>query len=235
MIYTSGWPDYDEMHFVRRYLRPGDGFVDVGANIGIFTLLAARYVGPHGRVLALEASRRAFQRLTENVALNQLGNSVEPRFLAVGPESGTVQFLQQHDLINRLVVPADHQAPDSRMEEVPCVTLDELLGGGSFAMGKIDIEGAELLAFRGGERILEQGNPPVWLLELKGRLLVRFGHSPEDVAGLLHRHRFRLAVYEADTNRLAFPPTPWQTHGNVLAIHESQIEHVERRLSESVR
>ena len=40
MIYTNGWYDYDDMHFVHRYLRPGDAVIDVGANIGVYTLLS---------------------------------------------------------------------------------------------------------------------------------------------------------------------------------------------------
>ena len=54
-IYFGGLPDYEEMTFMKRFLRPGDGFIDGGANEGMFTLLAAQLVGPSGAVHAFEA------------------------------------------------------------------------------------------------------------------------------------------------------------------------------------
>ena len=72
MIYSSGWPDFDDMYFVSRYLRPGDAVMDVGANMGIYTLLMAAAVGPTGRLLAFEPGEGAFEILTANVRLNQL-------------------------------------------------------------------------------------------------------------------------------------------------------------------
>ena len=83
MIYTNGWYDYDDMHFVHRYLRPGDAVIDVGANIGVYTLLAASVVGDQGKVVAFEPGRQSFARLQENVQLNGL-HQVETRRAAVG-------------------------------------------------------------------------------------------------------------------------------------------------------
>lgn len=56
LIYFGGLPDFEEMTFMQRYLRPGDGFIDAGANVGLYTLLAAKLVGPTGAVHAFEAS-----------------------------------------------------------------------------------------------------------------------------------------------------------------------------------
>ena len=88
------------------------------------------------------------------------------------------------------------------------------------------------MAFRGGQQILRAGNPPVWLLELKDRLLRRFDSSAASFAAFLDQHGFRLAIYNADANQLSFPPKPWEEHGNVLAIHRDHVQHVEDRLNE---
>jgi predicted methyltransferase len=68
VIYFTPYYDYDEMHFLQRYLRPGDVVIDAGANIGTYTLLAATCVGPTGQVIAFEPAPVAFARLRENVA-----------------------------------------------------------------------------------------------------------------------------------------------------------------------
>ena len=91
VIYSGGWPDFDDMHFMQRYLRPGDALVDIGANIGVYTLLAASLVGSRGRVLAFEPGRRAFERLEENLRINDL-RQVETRCAAVSDHPGTVRL-----------------------------------------------------------------------------------------------------------------------------------------------
>ena len=60
--------------FLRDHLRPGGVFVDVGANVGVFTVMAARMVGPSGRVIAIEASPRVYPYLAHNVRTNGLEN-----------------------------------------------------------------------------------------------------------------------------------------------------------------
>ncbi len=231
MIYTNGWYDYDEMYFVQRYLRPGDAVVDIGANIGVYTLLAASCVGDQGRVLAFEPSRQVYTRLEENVRMNGL-DQVEAQCLAIGSAPGTVQFLQELDVSNRISVSSDQTGELGRVENVPCITLDMALEGTRFALGKIDIEGAEYMVFQGGPRMLQEANPPIWLLELKDRLLRRFGSSAAELSQLLRNAGYELAVYNANRRQLLFCDAPWHERGNVLAIHRSAREAIQTRLSQ---
>ena len=229
MIYTNGWYDYDDMHFVRGYLRPGDAVVDVGANIGVYTLLAAAVVGNQGKVVAFEPGRESFARLQENVQLNQL-RQVELRHAAVGEARSMVSFYQDMDLINH-IVPADQQPTLGATEFVQCVTLDDELAGQGFDLGKIDIEGAELMAFRGAQQMLRRANPPVWLVEVKDSLLRRYGNTIRELAHLLQVSGFELGNYDADRGLLLFPPEPWQGHENVQAIHRTALDRVRSRLA----
>lgn len=100
-LYTGGRPDYHEMEFMAHFLRPGDGFVDVGANIGVYALLAASFVGQDGRVDAFEPVPIAFDRLRENVALNGLGQ-VHAHQVALGASAGTARITVRHDTMNRI-------------------------------------------------------------------------------------------------------------------------------------
>jgi FkbM family methyltransferase len=230
MIYANGWYDYDDMHFVQGYLRPGDAVVDVGANIGVYTLLAAAVVGDQGKVVAFEPGREAFARLQENVQLNRL-HQVELHCAAVGETRGMVSFFQNQDLINRIALADEQPTQPDAIEFVPCVALDEELAGERFDLGKIDIEGAELMAFRGAQQMLQRANPPVWLVELKDRLQRRYGSTARELARLLQASGFELGNYDADRGLLSFPPEPWQGHENVLAIHRTALDRVRSRLA----
>src|SRR5262249_20876384 len=73
LIYCCNFEE-TERAFLNRFLRPGDIFIDVGANIGLYTLIAAARVGPSGRVVALEPTTTTFARLMDNVQLNKFSN-----------------------------------------------------------------------------------------------------------------------------------------------------------------
>lgn len=92
-LYVFGTWEPSLTAYVRSRLRPGDVFVDIGANVGYFTLLAARLVGPDGHVVAIEPLPRTVERLRSNVAANQLANvSVVP--LVASDRDGDVEIYQ---------------------------------------------------------------------------------------------------------------------------------------------
>ena len=84
-------------------------------------------------------------------------------------------------------------------------------------MGKMDIEGAEPLALQGAERMLKEGNPPVWLLEMN-RALRHYGYTEEGLQDWLGERGYDLALYDADKGVLEVPAKPWTVSANVLAV-----------------
>jgi len=230
MLYCAGQPDYHEMRFMRHYLRPGDGFVDVGANVGVYTIYAASCVGRHGRIESLEPGPKALTRLYENVRLNGL-TDVRIHPVAAGTEDGRAYFGIGYDTQNRLEVDPSRELTLNKIE-VPCARLDNLLAGERYAMGKMDIEGAEPLALEGAGKMLEARNPPVWLLEMNGSLH-HYGFTEEGLRDWLAARGYDLALYDSDSRRLEFPTTPWLARPNVLAIARTQREMVLRRIMES--
>ncbi|MCA9242804.1 MAG: FkbM family methyltransferase [Phycisphaerales bacterium] len=232
MIYSSGWPDFDEMYFVARYLRPGDSFIDVGANIGIYSLLMGSIVGPTGRGVAFEAGSKAYKILCENLALNQQRH-VEVRCVAIGPTEGKVAFLQNQDLTNRIVAASEAPA-DGDFAMMDCTTLDTVLDR-PFALGKIDIEGAEPMAFEGGRQMLSGGKPAVWIMEFKDRLLRKFNWSAEAFAKVVQDLGYRFGQYDARANEITFSDRGWVDHENVIVVFESAIDTVRERLATGPR
>jgi len=150
---------------IGRTLRPGGVFVDVGANIGTFTIPAADHVGPSGKVVAIEASPNVFGVLQKNVALNNIGN-VKLICAAAGSSNDEARFYP---------APTDHFGMGSRAPQfnatpisVPCVTLDSLVrefGLPSVDLIKIDVEGFELDVLKGAIELLGRERPPPVIFE----------------------------------------------------------------------
>src|SRR6266496_451229 len=95
LIYCRNF-EVTEREFVNRFLRPGDVFVDVGANIGLFTLIAASRVGPTGKVIAFEPTSETYERLVGNVRLNRLRN-VDCVRSALSDHSGELDLVRSVD------------------------------------------------------------------------------------------------------------------------------------------
>jgi len=91
VIYFNGLPDYWEMKFIQAYLRPGDNFLDIGANVGVYTILATSCIGVDGSVDAFEPLDVTAGRIEDQLTLNQLGN-VEVHRLAVSDVNQVIDF-----------------------------------------------------------------------------------------------------------------------------------------------
>lgn len=231
VIYYGGRPDWDEMGFVAHYLRPGDAVIDVGANMGAYTLLAAGLVGEAGRVEAFEAGTLSLQRLRENVSLNAFEKRVRIHAAAASDAPGVVRFTQDHDTTNRI---ASGGAADGSIEtqagaiDVPAVRLDDALAGGRFAFAKVDVEGAEFRVLQGAPRLLAERNPPVWLIELS-EAVRSYGGTEEQVEQWLAERGYRFHLYDADRRELRRGERLWQQSGNLLAIADEHVKSVLER------
>src|SRR5207249_4055000 len=143
-LLIDGVYEVQAIDFVLKRLKPGAVFVDVGANIGVFTLPAARKMGPAGRVIAIEPSPRIFPYLERNVALNKLSNVRCIQCAAYDRDGGTAPFYE---------APVDHFGMGSlgaqfHNEPVPvlCRRLDHVLkeqGIERVDVIKVDVEGFE--------------------------------------------------------------------------------------------
>ena len=234
MVYFNRLPDPAEMLFLQRYLRPGDGAIDAGANVGIYTLLMASLVGANGRVLAFEPADKAFAYLADNVRMNAL-EQVALRKAAIADFCGSADFNQGEDEANALS--SLRESPLGR-RLVDVVTLDSEINDASYAACKIDVEGAEFAALKGAERSLSVANPPVLLLELTNRTLVRSGSSVDEVRSWLKERGYELWTYVPDANLLE----PWVERprkpghvGDAIAIASARLEKVRARLEGTAR
>src|ERR1700744_6152126 len=136
-------PDLPEMLAWRRELRDGGLFVDVGANVGTYTIWAAEL---GAEVIALEPAADTFRLLQENIALNRY--PVTAVRAAAGDHCGTARFTAGLDTGNRL------SSDGTALADL--VTIDSLVGGRRVAGMKVDVEGFELDVLRGAARALAE-------------------------------------------------------------------------------
>jgi FkbM family methyltransferase len=146
-----------------REIRPGATVFDIGANVGFVTLVAARLVGPNGRVVAFEPVPENVESIKENLALNEV-DWVELRETAIGREGGSARMIVSDvSAFSRLETIS---VPDAEREriDVSITSIDELVGSGSVPapdLVKIDVEGAELEVIEGMRRTIAEHHPVI--------------------------------------------------------------------------
>jgi FkbM family methyltransferase len=157
MVYLKQEEEAD-LQALPRLLRFGDTFVDCGANVGLWSLVAASLVGRTGMVHAFEPNPATFEKLTQNVErVDHLETNVKLHQAAVGSAKGYADFLPLHEHNISSIV---YQAVRGTIR-VPVTTLNQTLSGKRVDGIKIDVEGYELQVLRGGEELLERWKP--WL------------------------------------------------------------------------
>jgi len=189
VVQRGEFHDWDTAKFITEFLREGDTFVDVGANIGLYTLPAA---AKKARVVAVEPSAKNRGRLEENLALNGL-TSVKIEACALGEIEGEMAFCDD-DALAHVEIAGDGP-------KVPVKRLDAILPGGEIALLKVDVEGFELAVFRGAEIAMRAGRLPVILFEMN-HSYERYGVTEAQIFGFLREHGYQIARYEHDARRL---------------------------------
>lgn len=228
--------DYEvkERLFLRRYLRSADVFIDIGANIGLFTIEAAVKVGKGGHVYAFEPSPRTCHRLQENIRLNRLGNVLTLQMAAAdrpGMDKLTVST-DGYDAWSSLGKPIGGESFE--VVEVPVVTLDQFVEknglGGRIAMIKIDVEGWETSVLKGGSGFLSAPDAPLLQVEFTREAAMNAGSSCEELFQLILSLGYQLFIYETMHNRLQLVPRnlDWE-YENLFAVKD--VEKANRRLA----
>lgn len=180
-----------------RLVRPGMTVVDIGANIGAHTLPLARLVGPSGRVIAIEPTAWAVQKLAANLALNPALSAVvkvHQAMLVEKPQDRLAdEIYASWPLHDRNVHPKLRALPKSTAG-ASALTLDEVVRGEKLVRVdfiKLDVDGYEGSVLRGGLNTLKRDRPTM-ILELSPYLLAEKGERFADLLGMLDACGYRL-------------------------------------------
>jgi FkbM family methyltransferase len=193
LIYKGGF-ELEERQLVCKFLRRGDTFVDLGANIGLYTLAASKAVTLAGRVFAFEPCSGTYARLLENVERNRLTN-IQCRRIAMSSSGGSLMMTissDGFDAWNSAGRPTMGARFDD--ESVPCETWDSFVEQeglrGAVQLVKVDIEGWEGHFLAGGAGELSRPDAPSMLIELNNVAAEAAGSSVD-----LLRHQLKALGY----------------------------------------
>jgi len=167
--YYLGLMEFEEMGFLLHYLRSGELFCDVGANIGAYTILASGAAG--SRSVSFEPVPLTYQGLLDNMSINRLlGGLVSCHNIGIGPEDGELEFTSSQGSANHVCLSSGEGGALKR----PVKSLDNALGGELPHFLKVDVEGFETQVIAGARRTLDNPDLNVIILELRG-LGTRYG------------------------------------------------------------
>jgi FkbM family methyltransferase len=210
-----------ELEFILKVLRPGMTFFDIGANVGVFTVPAAKKLCT-GRVFAFEPAAWTYERLLENVRLNRVTNVHAVRS-AVGEINGKASLkvnVGGKDGLNTLGRPTHTDSEVIAEETVPVISLDEFVRTNSVCrvdVMKVDVEGAELFVLRGAENLLRGENAPLILYE-SGFLSSGFDYHPVEQMWLLQKHGYLFFIMDQRKGRISVPTNQQAYNTMVIAV-----------------
>ena len=199
----------------------GDHVIDVGANLGLFSVMCAAIVGKDGKVLAAEPVPQMLNILRSNIARNKLENVIVFAGAVTNTrqtcEIHTVEGGEEYSSLQSIAHPDRPEGKEVKIA-VPGIPLDELVEqhGLRPAIIKVDTEGAEGLVFSGAKQTLTRDRPIV-LSELDDRLLKGFDWSSGKVVELFQSCKYR--VLDQATQKVLSPACNYFV-GDILAIPE---------------
>ncbi len=208
------WPgvyDFEEMSFIMHYLRPDDLFIDAGANIGVFTVLASGVTG--ARTIAFEPAPFAFQFLTRNVWLNNLSSLASARNMALGNQLGKVRFTSDLGTENHII----QGEKNVKSVEVEATTLDEQTKYLEPTVIKIDVEGFEHAVLAGAQNCLAKPSLSALIVERVGNAN-KFGGDEVILHKNIRNQGFIPCTY--DPLKRSLFQIPDESFGNIIYIRD---------------
>jgi FkbM family methyltransferase len=170
----AGFMEYEDMIFLLHALQPTETFVDVGANIGAYTILASKVVQSHS--IAFEPLPETANRLKDQIHVNRIESIVDVRNMGVGDKKGALFFTNNNDTVNKVSLAGESE----NTTRVEVGTLDTELTEDVQYFFKIDVEGFEYNVLEGGSKILSSPNVSAIIIELNDSG-EEFGHSYEEI------------------------------------------------------
>jgi FkbM family methyltransferase len=211
-----------EVSFILDVVEPGMTFFDVGANAGLFAMVAAKKIGAKN-VFAFEPCSATCDLLRQNLRLNHLQEvSVTQAAVGESVSEGVLQVNSRgRDALNTLGQPVHPYSEVVGQEKVRITTIDAFTAEHQIPrvdVMKVDIEGAELMLFRGARELLQRADAPVILYEGFGFLTRGFGYHPVEILWLLESCGFTLLLLDGDTGKISALDSGYQYDSMVIAV-----------------
>lgn len=191
VIYWTGFHEFRELLFLHQYLKADMTFVDVGANLGEYSLFAAKRL-TQGRVLAFEPLPSMRTLLQENIAMNKLSN-IEVFPVGLSSHAETLTIYEFDDANEGLATFYPGHRGSKPSIDLPLRSLDEVIGSLKLSRVdfiKMDIEGGELKALQGCRSVIERFKP-VFLVEINEESYRAAGYTVDDVVAFFNEFGYK--------------------------------------------
>lgn len=211
---------------LKNLLRDDTTFIDIGANIGYFSLLVAKSA-PNGRIVAFEPVSYLFEALQKNIALNYIRN-IQPVKTAIGEkEEDRLIYLsaRDNDGMSSLHKPENYSGINEIVKVIP---LDSWFAGSGFTkidIIKIDVEGYELAVLQGMKEVLILFQPHI-LLELNPVTLSYFSLTPENVLSYISQLSYKPFIISESGKFITMPAEAINETINIALIHNERLNSV---------
>lgn len=225
-VYT-GLHEFEDMAYLLHVLRPGDGFIDAGANVGAYTILAGAVLG--ARCYAFEPVPDTYKRLLENIRVNGLDCLVRCFNLGLSSQAGQLRFSGDQDTENHALLDGQHASLEI---EVAVDTLDNVCTEFSPAIIKIDVEGFETAVLEGARTLLDHKDLHSVIMELNGSGTT-YGYDESAILDLMAGYGFDTYAYNPFTRKLHPLNGKNASSGNTLFVRN--LSYVEQRLHDAER
>jgi FkbM family methyltransferase len=188
----------EEQCFIKYFLRRNDVFIDVGSNIGLFSLLAAKIVGKNGKVFSFEPTPETFRWLQHNIFINGIKN-ISSINIALSNYSGEQEFNISHegfDAWNSFGIPSAGNVIEKI--HVTTVTFDDFICQNNLEridLIKIDVEGWEINVLKGGQNYFNKSTSAALLIEFTDSNLIGAGFSSKELYNLLLSFGYQLFTF----------------------------------------
>ncbi|MGR6034296.1 MAG: FkbM family methyltransferase [Candidatus Nitrosoglobus sp.] len=189
-----GLHEFEDMSFLLHMLREGDLFVDAGANVGTYTVLASKVRRAHS--ITIEPVPSTHEYLMDNINLNRIQDQVSAYNLGLAAKEGELRFSTELDSINHVLSKGEQGGVT-----VPVRTLDSVIGERMPVLVKIDVEGFEQEVIHGGLKALSRLGLQAMIIELNG-LSVRYSLDDDATDAEIRRLGFKPARYLPFERRL---------------------------------
>lgn len=197
----SVWGVYEpyETSLFQQASKPGLTALDIGANIGYYTLIMAKGIGPKGRIYAFEPDRENLSTLQENLGLNGYEKNVQVEQLAISDQAGALQLYVAEDNLG------DHRAyetPGRKAVTVPTLSIDAYLKGQTVDLIKIDVQGAEGPVLKGMRKTIGKSKHLTVFTEFWPNGMRAAGFEPREAWDVLEGGGFKIENIRERERRL---------------------------------
>ena len=220
----------------KKTVKNGDVVVDLGANIGYFSLLASRLTGSQGKVFSFEPEPKNYNYLKKNIELNNY-NHAQPFQKAVSDKNGTTKlFICDYDTGHHTINKQDGiqaysrgRIAKERSIDIETVTLDNFLREKTNRINaiKMDVEGAEMLALSGMDRVLKDNKDIKMIVEFFPLLIEKMGSDPKEfIRRLIQDYGFSIYIIPEDYAALTSEMKKLNSIQDVMSYRKNEEDHI---------